>query len=160
MNDVPRSRSAKDIGRISPWRFQYYKGLSESIILKKSTKNNRYNESNHIPQCYSLFALQSLEALLAHTHVELKSHDRNVDPIVGALVAHGLATVATVMLPNADLLLVDHGPQIPEEGPRTQLARVRLDPLRSHLPHGVHLPEHDHRVLAGRYQLLRVTGVG
>lgn len=58
-----------------------------------------------------------------------------------------------------DLALVNHVADVPEEGSRAQLALVLLHPRGHLLAHRVHLPEHEHRVLAGRHQLLRVVGI-
>lgn len=107
---------------------------------------------------YSLACFELVVALIAHTHIEFKAHNGNVDAIGGAFVANGPAAVAAVMLPNADLPLVHHGTQIPEEWPSTHLAGIRLNPLAHFLSHCVHFPENQHRILASRNQLLRCVG--
>ena len=55
--------------------------------------------------------------------------ERHRRPLGGAAVAHGLAALAAVVLAEADLLLVVHGPQVPEEGPVAQLTGVGLGPV-------------------------------
>lgn len=97
---------------------------------------------------------------IANAYIELEAHDRYVDAAVAALITDGLATVPAVVLPDAQLTLVHHGAQVPEEGPSAQLTVVGLDPHGHFFPHRVHLPEDDYRVVACRDQLLGVIGVG
>lgn len=47
----------------------------------------------------TLHSLQLLEAGIANTNVVLESHNGYIDAIGGAIIANGLATMATVMLP-------------------------------------------------------------
>lgn len=49
----------------------------------------------------SLNFRELVEARITDTNVELESHDRDVDAIDGALVAHGAAAMPTVMLSNS-----------------------------------------------------------
>lgn len=63
-----------------------------------------------------------------------------------------------MMLSDTDLPLIHHGTQIPEKWPSTRLTCVRFDPFAHFFSHRIHLPEHKHRILARRNQLLRRIG--
>ena len=65
-----------------------------------------------------------------------------------AAITNCFAASTAVVLPEADLLLVVHCPQVPKEGPAAQLAGVGLRPLGSFEPPGGHVPQHEVRILA------------
>lgn len=125
---------------------------------------------------YSLYSLQLLVTRVTHSYIKFKSHYRYIDTIHGAIITNGFATIATVMLSNAyqnkkfmktfhsctvcfaidltNLSLIHHGTKIPEKWPCTQLACVRVHPIRYLFSHCIHFPKYQNRILTGRYQLL------
>lgn len=59
---------------------------------------------SHLLACFQLIV-----AWIANSYIKFKAHNWNIDAIAGAFIANGFATIATMMLPNADLPLIHHG---------------------------------------------------
>lgn len=79
---------------------------------------------------YSLCVLQSYVARVTDPHSQFIAHLGHRVLATAAAVTHGSSTSPAVVLAEAQLFLVHHSSDIPEEWSSTQLTSVALHPVR------------------------------
>lgn len=95
---------------------------------------------------WSIVIFERVVTWLTTTHSKLKAHHRDGQTRRGAFITYGFTAMAAMVLSNAQLSLVEHDAQIPEERTSAHLARVGFDPFGCFTAVFAHIPEYQHAV--------------